>query len=167
VQLPRLRGPLSALGMTLALLVFMFDQLTKFWVLSIVRLHEIGSITLTPFFKLTMAWNEGISYSLFATHRQGLLVALSLAITLVLVVWLAKAQRVLLAAALGMVIGGALGNALDRVLHGAVADFLHFHWLDWHWYIFNIADVAIVAGVALLLYDSFTHEGAVQDSKVG
>ena len=85
---------------------------------------------------------------------QGFLVALSLAITVMLVMWLAKADKALSAASYGLLIGGALGNALDRLLHGAVADFVHLHWGTWNWYIFNVADIAIVAGVAVLLYDA-------------
>jgi signal peptidase II len=149
-------GPFSALGVGVGALTFVFDQATKFWVLSALNLHEAGSIAVTSFFSLSMAWNEGISYSLFATHRQGVLIALSLVICAVLWRWMAKAERPLSAVALGMIIGGALGNALDRAFHGAVADFLHFYWGAWSWYIFNVADVAIVAGVALLIYESFT-----------
>jgi signal peptidase II len=76
--------------------------------------------------------------------------------------WVVKATHRLQAMALGLIIGGALGNVVDRVWHGAVMDFLHFHWGNWSWYIFNFADVGIVAGVALLLYDSFTEARANQ-----
>ena len=103
-----------------------------------------------------MAWNEGVSYSLFATHRQGWLIALSLCLVALLWAWVVKTTNRLQAAALGLIIGGALGNVFDRAWHGAVADFMHFHWGNWSWYIFNFADVGIVAGVALLLYVSFT-----------
>jgi signal peptidase II len=84
---------------------------------------------------------------------QGILVAMSLLISGVLWIWLARAATPLAAAALGLIIGGALGNALDRLLHGAVADFVHLHWGTFSWYIFNVADIAIVAGVILLVYD--------------
>ena len=83
---------------------------------------------------------------------QGVLVAMSLLISAVLWLWLAKATTPLAASSLGLVIGGAMGNALDRLLHGAVADFVHLHWGTWSWYVFNVADIAIVAGVALLVY---------------
>jgi signal peptidase II len=150
----QLTGPLTRLGLIVAALVFAADQLTKYWVLKIVNLDERPPIQITPFADLAMAWNKGVSYGLLSTHMQELLVALSLAITVMLVIWLAKATKPLVAASFGMLIGGALGNALDRVLHGAVADFVHLHWGTWSWYIFNVADIAIVAGVALLIYDT-------------
>jgi signal peptidase II len=149
-----LSGPLTRLGLLVAALVFAFDQLSKWWVLKIVNLDERQPIQITPFLDLAMAWNKGVSYGLLTTHMQGLLIALSLAITVMLIVWLAKADKPLAAASYGLLIGGALGNALDRFLHGAVADFVHFHWGTWSWYIFNVADIAIVAGVAVLLYDA-------------
>ncbi len=145
---------LVRLGLLIATLVFVADQLTKFYILRIVNLDEREPIQVTPFMDLAMAWNKGVSYGLLSTHMQGLLVALSLAISIMLVFWLAKATKPLAAASFGMLIGGALGNALDRLLHGAVADFVLLHWGTWNWYIFNVADIAIVAGVALLLYDA-------------
>jgi signal peptidase II len=148
------RGPLTRLGLLIAALVFAIDQLSKWWVLKVVNLDEREPIQITPFLDLAMAWNRGVSYGLLATHMQGVLVALSLAITGMLVLWLAKADKPLSAASYGLLIGGALGNALDRLLHGAVADFVHLHWGSWSWYIFNVADIAIVAGVAVLLYDA-------------
>lgn len=149
-----LTGPLTRLGLLIAALVFAFDQLSKWWVLKVVNLDEREPIQITPFLDLAMAWNKGVSYGLLSTHMQGVLVALSLAITVMLVLWLAKAEKPFVAASYGLLIGGALGNALDRVLHGAVADFVHLHWGTWSWYIFNVADIAIVAGVAVLLYDA-------------
>ncbi|HMT13783.1 MAG TPA: signal peptidase II [Aestuariivirga sp.] len=147
-------GPLSPLVLGLAALVFVADQAHKWWMLNVYDIAGRGAVALTPFFDLVMVWNRGVSYGLLATHMQGLLVAASLIISAFLWRWAAQSPRVLTAAALGLVIGGALGNALDRALRGAVADFFHLHWGDWSWYVFNIADVAIVAGVALLLYES-------------
>jgi signal peptidase II len=148
------------LGLVLALIAFVADQATKLWVLKVLNLHERPPIQVTPFFDLVLAWNEGVSYSLFATYSQWVLILLSLVLCGLLFVWLVRAKRSLQAACFGLIIGGALGNVLDRVMHGAVVDFLHFHWGSWSWYIFNIADVAIVAGVALLLYDSLKGEAA-------
>jgi signal peptidase II len=149
-----LTGPLTRLGLLIAALVFGFDQLSKWWILKIINLDEREPIQITPFLDLAMAWNKGVSYGLFTTHMQSLLVALSLAITTMLVLWLAKAEKPITAASYGLLIGGAIGNTLDRLLHGAVADFVHLHWGTWSWYIFNVADIAIVAGVAVLLYDA-------------
>jgi signal peptidase II len=142
------------LGLLIATLVFAADQLSKYWILRVVNLDERYPIQITPFLDLAMAWNKGVSYGLLSTHMQGLLVALSVAISIMLVFWLTKTIKPVAAASYGLLIGGALGNALDRLLHGAVADFVLLHWGTWNWYIFNVADIAIVAGVALLLYDA-------------
>ncbi len=145
---------LIRLGAVCAVLAFAADQLSKWWILKVVNLDERPPIHVTPFFDLVMAWNEGVSYSLFETYSQWVLILLSLVLCGLIVTWLMKATRPLQAACFGMIIGGALGNALDRVIHGAVADFMRFHFGTWSWYIFNVADIAIVAGVTLLLYDS-------------
>jgi signal peptidase II len=149
----RLWGPLSKFGLFTALWVFSLDQISKFWILKVVNLDERPPIQLTPFMDLLMAWNKGVSYGLLTTHMQPILVVMSLLITTVLWIWLARAVAPVVAVGLGLVIGGAIGNALDRVLHGAVADFVHLHWGTWSWYVFNVADVAIVAGVIVLVYD--------------
>jgi signal peptidase II len=150
----RMPQHLPRLGLFIATLVFAADQLSKYYILRIINLDEREPIQITPFMDLAMAWNTGVSYGLLSTHMQGLLVALSLAIAVMLIYWLRKATKPLAAASYGMLIGGALGNALDRLLHGAVADFVLLHWGTWNWYIFNVADIAIVAGVAVLLYDA-------------
>ena len=145
---------MTRLGLLIATLVFAADQLSKYWILRVINLDEREPIQITPFMDLAMAWNTGVSYGLLSTHMQGLLVALSVAISIMLLFWLSKATKPLAAASYGMLIGGALGNALDRLIHGAVADFVLLHWGSFNWYIFNVADIAIVAGVALLLYDA-------------
>jgi signal peptidase II len=145
---------LLRLGLLIAALVFALDQLSKYYILRVINLDEREPIQITPFLDLAMAWNTGVSYGLLSTHQQGLLVALSVAIAIMLAFWLRQATKPLAAASYGMLIGGALGNALDRLLHGAVADFVLLHWGTFNWYIFNVADIAIVAGVALLLYDA-------------
>jgi signal peptidase II len=122
--------------------------------LHVLNIEAHQPVTLTPFLELIMVWNQGVSYGLLKSNGQSLLIAMSLMISVVLWVWLSRSHRPLAAAALGLVIGGALGNALDRYLYGAVADFFHLHWGNLSWYVFNVADMAIVAGVCLLLYES-------------
>ena len=154
-------GPLAPLGFALTLLVFVVDQAHKWWMLNI---YDIGSrqpVRFTPFFDLVLVWNKGVSYGLFKTPAQGMLIGMSLIVCCVLWIWLCRSHRPVTVAAIGLVIGGALANALDRLLHGAVADFFQLHWNTWNWYVFNLADMAIVAGVALLLYESFRERNGV------
>jgi signal peptidase II len=157
----RLWGRLSPIGLAFAVLTFGFDQAHKAFMLHSFRIAERQPVEVTPFFDLVLVWNRGVSYGWFAQHtafgRFGL-VALSLVASFGLWIWLARTERPLTAAALGLVIGGALGNALDRVIYGAVADFFLLHWRGFDWYVFNIADLAIVAGVGLLLYDSWSED---------
>lgn len=147
-------SPLSPLVLALAALVFGLDQTHKWWMLAVYGIEERAPVAITSFFELVMVWNRGVSYGLLTTHTQGLLIAMSLVISAVLWIWACRMERALGAAALALVIGGALANALDRALRGAVADFFHFHVGNFSWYVFNLADVAIVAGVGLLLYES-------------
>lgn len=149
-------GPLSGLGLGFAALTFAFDQLSKYWALVIINIDERPPLQITPFLDIVMAWNKGVSYGLLETNFQQILVVMSVFISIVLWIWLARASAALGAAGLGLIIGGALGNAVDRVVHGAVADFVHLHWGTWSWYIFNVADIAIVVGVLLLVYDGLT-----------
>ncbi len=149
---PRLAGFLTAL------VTLIVDQGHKLWMLFVFDIANNQPVALAPFLDLVMAWNPGISYSLLRADtdagRYGLL-ALSLTVTAGLAVWLWRAPCKFTTTALGLVIGGALGNAYDRFAYGAVADFFHFHVGSFSWYVFNLADVAIVAGVGLLLYESF------------
>lgn len=151
----KLWGPLAPLTLSLAAIVFGIDQLHKYWMLDVYGIEAKAPVRITSFFDLVMVWNRGVSYGLLTTHVQEWLIVLSLAIALLLWVWACGARRAIAAAALGLVIGGALGNATDRLARGAVADFFHFHYQQFSWYVFNVADIAIVAGVALLLYESF------------
>lgn len=156
---PYLWGPRSSLGAAVAVAAFAIDRVHKWYMLDIVGMAERGVIEVTAFFNLVMVWNQGVSYGLFQQGSDAgrlALVALNVAVSAALWVWLARTHGRLAAISLALVIGGALGNALDRVVYGAVADFFHFHAFGWSWYVFNLADVAIVAGVIGLLYESFT-----------
>ena len=155
----RVWGHWAPLGLVLAALVFAGDQGHKWWMLQVFDIEAHRPVSLAPFLNLTLVWNKGVSYGLLPTYSQGVLIGVSLLVCCVLLIWLCQSNRPLTAAALGLVIGGALANAFDRFLHGAVADFFHLHWNTWSWYVFNLADVAIVAGVALLLYESFLERG--------
>lgn len=156
----RLWSPLAPAVLALVALVFGLDQTIKWWMLSVYGIADRAPVVVTSFFDLVMVWNKGVSYGLLTTHAQELLIAMSLIITLMLWIWACRMESRLGPTALGLIIGGALGNALDRAVHGAVADFFHFHVGELSWYVFNIADVAIVVGVALLLYESLMGRGA-------
>jgi signal peptidase II len=140
----------------LALVVALFaaDQATKLWVLHGVDFSR-GPVPVLPFMDITLVWNRGISYGLFQQDGAGrwLLVALTGAAAAGLSVWLWRARAPLVRLGLAMVIGGALGNLVDRVAYGAVVDFVHLHHAGFSWYVFNVADAAIVIGVAILLVD--------------
>lgn len=158
-QRPLLWGSLSSLGLTLAGLSFIADQLFKWWMLRIVDIAAGQPIILTPFFSIVLAWNQGVSYGLFAQTGdlgQLVLIAVSIVASVALWIWLARTSLPLTAWGLGLVIGGAFGNVVDRIIYGAVADFFLLHAFGLSWYIFNIADIAIVAGVLALIYESVT-----------
>jgi signal peptidase II len=162
-------GPVSRFGLFTALGALLFDQASKLWLLFIFDIGARAPIRLTPFFDLVLVWNKGISYGLFQQEGpfgQWALMVLKLLAVGLLWIWLARSEMRLTAAALGLIIGGAIGNAIDRLAYGAVADFFFFHvntatW-SFNWYVFNIADVAIVAGVAGLLYDSVAGRSAAK-----
>jgi signal peptidase II len=152
----RLWGPASTLGAVTAAVAFVLDQAHKYWMLEVYRIADRGKVVITSFFDLVMAWNKGVSYGLFAQHGTTgriVLIAVSLVAVAGLLIWMANSLTRLASFSLGLIIGGALGNLTDRVVHGAVADFFHFHYAGFSWYIFNIADVAIVAGVIGLILD--------------
>ncbi len=162
-------GPHARLGLTIAIAAAAIDQITKLWMLFAFELGSRGIVTLTPFLDLVLTWNTGISYGLFrqdgALGQWALLALTAIAVAL-LWIWLSRASSRLTAVALGLIIGGAIGNAIDRVAYGAVADFVLFHVttasFSFKWYVFNVADAAIVAGVIGLLYETFTANGAAK-----
>lgn len=137
--------------------VFAADQALKTWVLYGLGLMDGAMVEVTPFFNLILAWNKGVSFSLFDNGDDGrwFIVGFSAIMVVILAVWYSRSGSRLQDWALPIVIGGALGNVVDRLLYGAVVDFLDFHYSGYHWYTFNIADMAIVGGAGLLLLDSF------------
>jgi signal peptidase II len=144
-------------GIITAVLALALDQGFKHWAIFDFDIGQRQPLHLTSFFDLVLAWNPGISYSLFPANsdaaRYGLL-ALALAATCALSIWLWRTRLMVTSVALGLLVGGALGNAVDRYVYGAVADFFFFHVGSFNWYVFNFADVAIAIGVALLLFES-------------
>jgi signal peptidase II len=164
----RLWGPVSGIGLITALIVFALDQAHKYWMLEVYRIAERGRVVITPFLDLVMAWNKGVSYGLFAQHDTTgrlILIAVSCVAVAGLAWWMANCATRLAGLSLGLIIGGAFGNLTDRIVHGAVADFFHFHYAGFSWYIFNIADVAIVAGVIGLILDWIRTGSAAGESQ--
>ncbi len=149
-------GPSSTLGIVIAALTAISDQAHKWWMLEVYDIEAKQMVTVAPFLDLVMVWNKGISYGLFQQGVAGqyLLAGFAAAAVIGLAIWLAHTVNTIGAASIGLVMGGAVGNGIDRLLHGAVADFFSFHVGGFYWYVFNIADAAIVAGVVGLLYDS-------------
>jgi lipoprotein signal peptidase len=143
-------------GLLAAGLVFAADQASKWWVLNVLRLPELGSMPLLPVLNFTMVWNQGVTFGLFHQDTAAgpwLLAAIALAVVVALAFWIRRAERVLVACALGVIAGGAVGNVVDRIRFGAVVDFIHAHAFGWSWYVFNVADAAIVCGVGVLILD--------------
>lgn len=160
--------PLRA-GILAAVIALVLDQASKLWLLHEFELGRRGVVKVTPFFDLVLAWNVGISFGWFQNESwiaQAILTLVKAAAVIALAVWMIWSRTMLATIALGMIIGGAIGNAIDRLAYGAVVDFALFHveiaGKTYNWYVFNIADVAIVAGVAALLYDSFLGVPAVK-----
>jgi signal peptidase II len=149
---------MSALGLAAAAAACLADQALKLWLLLGFGLAQKGVVPLAPVLDLRLIWNTGISYGLLQQQSPlgGLILLLGKLVAVVLLwVWLARTHTRLAALSLGGIIGGAIGNGIDRLAYGAVADFVHFHLGSFSWYVFNLADAAIVAGVAGLLYDAF------------
>jgi signal peptidase II len=164
-----LRGPLTGFGLSTALAAAAVDQAVKLWLLFSLDLGARGIVTLTPFLDLVLTWNTGISYGLFRQEGplgQWALLTLKAIAVILLWIWLSRATTRLTALSLGLIIGGAIGNAIDRFAYGAVADFMLFHittaTFSFNWYVFNLADVAIVAGVIGLLYETLIGASAVK-----
>jgi signal peptidase II len=148
-------------GILVAIATLLADQAIKLYLLFVVDIATRGAIRLTPFFDLVLTWNRGISYGWFQAETasaQAILLLIKVVAITALAVWLWRAHNRIVALGLGLIIGGAIGNGIDNIAYGAVMDFAFFHlqWGDFrfNWYVFNLADAAIVAGVLALLYDS-------------
>ena len=148
---------LARRGAVMALAILIADQASKWWVLEVFDLPSKVSVAVLPVLNLTMVWNRGITFGLLSsdsTLASAMLAAVALGVVVALGLWLRRAERLAVALALGAVAGGAIGNVIDRLRYGAVVDFIHAHAWGWSWYVFNIADAAIVCGVGVLLLDS-------------
>jgi signal peptidase II len=161
--------PPLAIGIVAAMITAFLDQAVKLWLLFSFNLPARQQVHVAPFFDLVMTWNTGISYGLFpqnGTVGPWALLAFKLAAVVLLWAWLSRVGSRLTALSLGLIIGGAVGNAVDRLHWPGVMDFvlLHLETARWtfRWYVFNMADVAIVAGVAGLLYESLRSGGAAK-----
>lgn len=149
-------------GLISAIVTVILDQASKLWLLNVLDLAHRGAVKVTPFFDLVLAWNIGISFGWLQNDNQAAqiaLMAVKVIAVVALAIWMARSRTRLATVGLGLIIGGAVGNGIDRLAYGAVVDFALFHveiaGNTFNWYVFNLADVAIVAGVAALLYDSF------------
>jgi signal peptidase II len=149
------------IGLVLAALTLILDQASKYYIFNVLRLPETGPIAILPILDFSFVWNRGISLGLFQQGQEfgrWVLVLLELAAAAFIFLWMARTRSLLTVVALGLIAGGAVGNAIDRALFGAVLDFLHLHggtvrWLDFP-YIFNVADTGISVGVALLVLET-------------
>lgn len=158
------RRPMTPLraGILTAVVTLAADQASKLWLLNVFELARRGAVKVTPFFDLVLAWNIGISFGWLQNDSplaQLALMGVKAVAVVALAIWMARSGTRLATVALGLIIGGAIGNGIDRLAYGAVVDFALLH-IDiagatYNWYVFNLADVAIVAGVAALLYESF------------
>ena len=149
------------LGLIAAIVVLIVDQASKWWVLNRLDLPELRQVVLLPVLNLTMVWNPGVTFGLLnglGSWGHVLLAVIALAVVVALGFWLWRAESRVVAIAVGAIAGGAVGNVTDRLRFGAVVDFIHAHintpWGDISWYVFNVADAAIVCGVAVLIFEA-------------
>lgn len=150
-------------GLAAAVAVFALDQVTKSAVLTASDGVSGWAVEVLPFFNLVTVRNTGVSFGLLSGGIAAwwVLSAVALVVTAFLCRWLWRERSLLVATGLGLIIGGALGNVVDRWRHGAVTDFLDFHAAGWHWPAFNLADVGIVVGVGAIIWSSFADSGEI------
>jgi signal peptidase II len=162
-------GPHVRLGSIIAVLIAVLDQLSKLWLIFVYELGSRGSVPVLPWVDFVLTWNPGISYGLFPQHTETgrwLLLAVQAGAIACLGIWMALTASRLTAVALALIVGGAIGNLIDRSAYGAVADFVFFHvdfgsW-KFRWYVFNLADATVVAGVIGLVYESIFGRSAAK-----
>src|ERR1700722_5703857 len=151
------RNCLTLLGVVAALIVLAVDQASKWWILYRLALPDIGQLVVLPVLNFPMVWNRGVTFGRlngFGGWSYLVLAGVAFAVVVALGMWLRRAESPVVAAALGAIVGGALSNVLDRLRYGGVVDFIQAHLGAWSWYVFNLADAAIVCGVVTLLLDS-------------
>ena len=144
-------------ALLLAALIIAADQFTK-WLVMFEIMNQPRVIPVIPYINIVMAWNTGVSFSMLQGTGPWLLSALALTVSIGLLIWLGRLTHRLPGYAVGFIVGGAVGNVIDRLRFGAVFDFIDFYVGDWHWPAFNLADSAIFVGVVLLLFDSLFHQ---------
>lgn len=145
------------IGTYLMAFVALVDQATKYWVLNVMHMTAGMQFNVTSFFNVVLSWNKGITFGLLNQHSEHMpwiLTGIAFLVVVLLLVWLWRAETLFEALGLGFVLGGAIGNVIDRLRFGAVVDFLDFFYGSYHWYTFNMADSAIVVGVGLLMLDN-------------
>lgn len=159
------------LGLITGLIVLAADQLSKWWVLNVLDLPDLHQVILLPVLNLTMVWNRGVTFGLLNSLGNGsgvILALVALGVVVALGAWLRRAESRISAIAIGAIAGGAVGNVIDRIRYGAVVDFIHAHIDtasgDYSWYVFNVADSAIVCGVAALIIESLFSRKRQQQS---
>lgn len=155
------KGRFMALGLLVALVVLVADQASKWWVLNVLDLPDLRQVVLLPVLNLTIVWNRGVTFGMLnglGAWSSIALAVVALGVVVALGAWLRRTETRLSAVAIGAIAGGAVGNVIDRLRFGAVVDFIHAHidigGTDWSWYVFNVADSAIVCGVAALVVES-------------
>ncbi|TVR95405.1 MAG: signal peptidase II [Rhodospirillales bacterium] len=162
-KVPRIPRPARAFrpGLAVAAVIIALDQLSKWWIVHRV-MDPPRVIEVTPFFNLVMTWNPGVSFGLFreaGAAAAWLLPTIAAVVVAALLVWLYRIERLFLGMALAFIIGGAVGNVIDRILYGAVADFLDFHVMGFHWPAFNLADTMITIGAVMVVADALLAPG--------
>lgn len=155
------------IGLVCSVLVLAADQASKYWILNGLDLPALGSVAVLPVLNFTMVWNHGVTFGLLTSHGPRapyFLGAVALAVVVALGVWLSRAGNLWVALGIGAIAGGAIGNVLDRLRYGAVVDFIHAHAWGYSWYVFNVADAAIVCGVAALMIETLLPRRLAQAS---